>query len=269
MIRPGSEYDIDGIRRLFDLTGTTAVVVGAGGGIGAASALGLALHGAHTVCVDVNEAGLDDVHARIRQAGGSSEICRADILDRADVARLVERHGTAEVLVVTPAILVRRRLLDQSEEDFDRQIDLNVRSIFRVVTAFGREMAERGRGSIIGYSSVRASVVEPGAGVYAATKAAVLQLLRTLAAELGPSGVRVNLIAPSPVETPLTADVRSRPEWYAATAERAMLKRWARPEDFIGPLVMLASPAGAFVTGAQLAVDGGWTAADGMGRVPG
>jgi NAD(P)-dependent dehydrogenase (short-subunit alcohol dehydrogenase family) len=243
------------------------VVVGAGGGIGSAVALGLATYGARTVCVDVDEAGIERTDALIKSAGGSSEACVANILDSGALAALIERYAAAEILVITPAILVRKRILEQSNEEFDRQMDLNVKGTFNVAQAFGREMAARGRGNIIGFSSVRASVVEPGSGVYAATKAAVRQLLRTLAAELGPQGVRVNLIAPSPVETPLTADLQSRGNAYADTAQRSMLRRWAKPQDFIGPVLLLASDAGAFMTGTELFVDGGWTASDGMDRL--
>lgn len=255
------------VGRLFELSGKTAVVIGAGGGIGSAVAFGLAMHGADTICVDLNEGGVAETDRRIRSEGGKSEVSLANVLERDAVDSLVARHASAEIVVITPAIIVRKRLLEQSDDEFDRQIALNVKSTFHVARGFGAEMARRGRGSIIGFSSVRACVVEPGSGVYAATKAAVRQLLRTLAAELGPSGVRVNVIAPSPVETPLTADFQRSGSAYESTAARSMLRRWARPDDFIGPAVLLASDAGSFITGSELFVDGGWTASDGMDRV--
>lgn len=255
------------VQKLFDLSGETAVVVGAGGGIGSAVAFGLAMSGARTVCVDINAAGIEETCNRIKSSGGVSEVCAADVLKRDAVDALVASYASAEIVVITPAILVRKRIADQSEEEFDRQMNLNVKGTFNVARGFGIEMARFGRGSIIGFSSVRASVVEPGSGVYAATKAAVRQLLRTLAAELGPNGVRVNLIAPSPVETSLTADLQKSGNAYTSTAERSLLRRWATPNDFIGPCVLLASDAGAFITGAELFVDGGWTASDGMDRV--
>jgi NAD(P)-dependent dehydrogenase (short-subunit alcohol dehydrogenase family) len=124
-------------------------------------------------------------------------------------------------------------------------------------------MAERGRGSIIGTASIRSLVVEPGQGVYAATKAGLVQLLRTAAAELGPSGVRVNALAPGVVETPLTAPIAANPEWYDAYARKSALGRWAQPSELAGAVVYLASDAASFVTGSVLFVDGGWTAVDG------
>jgi NAD(P)-dependent dehydrogenase (short-subunit alcohol dehydrogenase family) len=124
-------------------------------------------------------------------------------------------------------------------------------------------MAERGSGSIIAFSSIRAQTVEPGQGVYAATKAGTVQMLRALAAELGTSGVRVNAVAPGIVETPLTAQIKDSPDWYDAYAQKSVLGRWAKPYEMVGAIVYLASEASSYVTGTFLLVDGGWTAADG------
>jgi NAD(P)-dependent dehydrogenase (short-subunit alcohol dehydrogenase family) len=112
-------------------------------------------------------------------------------------------------------------------------------------------------------------VVEPGQGVYAATKAGINQMVRTLAAELGPRGVRVNAIAPGVVATPLTAPIRNHPEWREAYANKSVLGRWAEPEEMAGPAIFLASDAASYVTGSVLFVDGGWTAADGRFQPPG
>jgi NAD(P)-dependent dehydrogenase (short-subunit alcohol dehydrogenase family) len=147
-------------------------------------------------------------------------------------------------------------------------VALNLRAAFALVRAFGAGMAERGRGSIIGFSSIRAVTVEPGQGVYAATKAGLVQLLRTAAAELGPVGVRVNAIAPGVVETPLTEQIRAVPEWSHAYASKSALGRWARADELAGAVVYLASDASSFVTGSQLFVDGGWTAIDGRYTPP-
>jgi NAD(P)-dependent dehydrogenase (short-subunit alcohol dehydrogenase family) len=184
------------------------------------------------------------------------------------VARAAEELGAVDVLVFTAATNVRKPLLDYTAEEFERVVALNLRASFDLVRAFGRGMAERGSGSIIGFSSIRAVAVEPGQGVYAATKAGLVQLLRTAAAELGPSGVRVNTIAPGVVDTPLTAQIKAVPEWSEAYATKSALGRWSRADELAGAVVYLASDASSFVTGSQLFVDGGWTAIDGRYTPP-
>ena len=173
-----------------------------------------------------------------------------------------------DILVCTPSINVRKPFLDISDDEFDRVINLNLRGTFLLLREVGKVMAAQGRGSIIVFSSIRAQVVEPGQSVYAATKAGVVQMVRTLAAELGPQGVRVNAIAPGVVETPLTAQIKNNPAWYQAYAEKGILKRWAQPDEMVGAVVYLAADASSYVTGSLLFVDGGWTAADGRFAPP-
>jgi NAD(P)-dependent dehydrogenase (short-subunit alcohol dehydrogenase family) len=249
---------------LFRLDGRKAVVVGAGSGIGRESALALAAHGATVVCADRDLAAAEETAAH----GPAMSALALDVLDTDAVNRAARDLGAVDVLVFTAATNVRKRLLDYSSEEFDRVVSLNLRASFDLVRAFGRGMAERGRGSIIGFSSIRAVAVEPGQGVYAATKAGLVQLLRTAAAELGPSGVRLNAIAPGIVDTPLTAQIRAVPEWADAYASKSALSRWSRPDEFAGAVVYLASDASSFVTGSQLFVDGGWTAIDGRYTPP-
>jgi NAD(P)-dependent dehydrogenase (short-subunit alcohol dehydrogenase family) len=150
-----------------------------------------------------------------------------------------------------------------SLEDFRRVERLNLEGTFLVIREFGARMVARNGGSIVVFSSIRAQVVEPGQGAYAATKAGVVQLVRTAAAEFGPSGVRVNAIAPGVVDTALTASIKADPDWYNAYAQKSVLGRWALPDELIGATVFLASDASSYVTGSYLTVDGGWLAADG------
>jgi NAD(P)-dependent dehydrogenase (short-subunit alcohol dehydrogenase family) len=199
---------------------------------------------------------------------GSLEALPLDVLDDDALADAAQRLQPVDVLVLTPATNVRKPVLAYTTEEFDRVVSLNLRGTFAAVRAFAPGMAERGRGSIIGFSSIRAVTVEPGQGVYAATKAGVVQLLRAVAAELGPRGVRANAIAPGVVETPLTAQISADREWYEAYARKSALGRWAQPEELAGAVVFLASDASSFVTGALLPVDGGWTAVDGRFTPP-
>ena len=248
---------------LFRLDGRGAVVVGAGGGLGREAALALAAHGAQVVCADIDRAAAAE---SARLAGGAW--LELDALDPAAVRQAAEDHAGAEILVFTVGANVRKRLLDYSEREFERVVDLNLRTAFHLVRGFGGVMAERGRGSIVGFTSIRWMAVEPGQGVYAATKAGLVQLLRTAAAELGPRGVRVNAIAPGVVETALTAQIQAVPEWHRAYAEKTALGRWARPEELAGAVLYLASDASTYVTGSVLTVDGGWTAIDGRYEPP-
>ncbi len=253
---------------LFRLDGRTALVIGAGSGIGEASAVALAAFGARVVCADLNAEAAARVAGAICAQGGSAESATVDIRSAVSIAAMLQRVPPPDVLVSTPSINVRKPLLQVSEEEFDRVVGLNLRGTFLLVQAVARGMAERGRGSIIVFSSIRSEVVEPGQGVYAATKAGVRQLCRALASELGERGVRVNLIAPGIVETPLTAPIRSHPEWSRAYAEKSILHRWAHPSEIASMVVYLASDASSYVTGALFYVDGGWTAHDGRYTPP-
>ena len=255
-------------RSLFDLTGRTALVIGSGSGIGAASAEGLAAFGAQVLCADIDLAGCEATAKRIRSQGGQAAARRVDLTDAADVEAVVAAASPLDALVCTPAINVRKPLLEITATEFDRVVALNMRGSLFALQAAGKRMCERGRGSIILFSSIRAQVVEPGQGVYAGTKAATLQMVRALAAELGPQGVRANAIAPGVVETPLTEQIRTRPEWYRAYAEKGTLGRWAQPGEMVGAVVYLASEASSYVTGSLLIVDGGWLAVDGRYTPP-
>ncbi|WP_047864266.1 SDR family NAD(P)-dependent oxidoreductase [Rubrobacter aplysinae] len=252
--------------QIFSLDGKTALVVGAGRGIGHAAALGLADFGSRVLCADID--GAEDTASEISSRGGAAESVALDMLDPDSIRETAGRVGAVDVLVSSPSINVRKRLLDVTDEEFDRVIDLNMKGNLRLMRVFGERMRQQGGGSIILFSSIRATVVEPGQGVYAATKAGTLQMARALASELGEDGVRVNAIAPGVVDTPLTQKIKDDPEWYEAYASKSVLGRWAEPEEFVGPVVYLASEASSYVTGSYMLVDGGWTAADGRFEPP-
>jgi NAD(P)-dependent dehydrogenase (short-subunit alcohol dehydrogenase family) len=258
---------------LFDLTGKTAAVIGGGSGIGEAVTLGCARHGARVVCLDINDAAATRVAAAAKDTGAQAESGGLDIRDTASVEatfdRIRDAHGSLDVVICTPAINVRKKILDYKNEELDRVIDLNLKGNFNVLRAAGRIMTAQRRGSIVLFSSIRAQVVEPGQAVYAATKAGILQMARTAAAEFGPYGVRVNAVGPGVIETPLTEPIKRNQDWFNAYAAKSVFSRWGRAEEMVGPVLFLASDAASFVTGTILYADGGWLAADGRFTPPG
>lgn len=262
-----TESGLPDLSGLFRLDGRIIVVIGAGG-IGRTCAAALADHGAHVVCADLDMAAATSTADELTARGGGATAVEVDVTDTHSVATLVDRFPTARGLVMTPAINVRKALLDYEEDEFDRVVDLNLKATFRVLRAFGATMADNDGGSIVVFTSIRATVVEPGQGVYAATKAGVMQLVATLAAELGHAGVRVNAVAPGVVETPLTAQIKANPAWAQAYRDKSAFGRWAQPHEMAGPVVFLMADASSFVTASQLAVDGGWTRIDGRFTPP-
>ncbi len=257
----------------FSLENKIVAVVGAGSGIAEAVARGCAEHRGRVTCLDVKADLAEATAARIKGAGGDADSGALDIRDGAAVdaafARVRNRHGSLDVVICSPSINVRKPLLQYTDEDFDRVIAVNLKGSLHVLQSAGRIMADQGSGSIILYTSIRSLVVEPGQSIYAATKAGIVQMVRTAAAELGPEGVRVNAVAPGVTDTPLTAPIKAEPDWYNAYAARCILGRWASPEEMVGPTIFLASDAASYVTGSVLFVDGGWTAVDGRYTPPG
>ena len=259
--------------KAFNLDGKNAVVIGAGSGIGEAVASGLSSAGAAVDCIDVDRDSAHRVAESIRAQGGEAGFDEVDVREEDAVdglfSKLIDSRRHIDIVASTPGVNVRKTLLDYRSEDFDRVIAVNLKGGFNVLRAAGRIMSRQGSGSIMLFSSIRSVTVEPGQGVYAATKAGIVQMVRTMASELGPKGVRVNAIAPGVVDTPLTEPIKSDHDWYQAYASKSMLGRWASAEEMAGPAVFLASDASSYVTGSVLFVDGGWTAADGRFQPPG
>jgi NAD(P)-dependent dehydrogenase (short-subunit alcohol dehydrogenase family) len=261
------------MKNRFDLTGKVAAVIGAGSGIGEAVAKGCAEAGARVACLDINEAAVRGVAEAALRDGGTTECAALDIRDGAAVARTFDdiraRHGRLDIVICTPSINVRKKILDYTEDEFDRVLAINMKGNFNVLQAAGRIMTAQRGGSIVLFSSIRSQVVEPGQAVYAATKAGILQMARTAAAEFGPYGVRVNAVGPGVIETPLTAPIKNNKAWFDAYAATSVFNRWGRAEEMVGPTLFLASDAASYVTGTIIFADGGWLAADGRFTPPG
>jgi NAD(P)-dependent dehydrogenase (short-subunit alcohol dehydrogenase family) len=252
-------------RKLFDLTGKTAVVLGAASGIGKSSAEALASLGASVLCADMAAEGAEATAAGIRNNGGSAEAATCDAANAADVAALAakasQKFPKLDIAVTTPGLNIRKTILDYTETDLDRVINLNIKGTVWFFQAFGRIMTSQKSGSIIACSSVRAVTIEPGLAIYGSTKAAIGLLVKGFASEVGSFGVRV--IAPSIAETALTGPFKARPDIYNLYAAHTVLNRWAHADEVATAVAYLASDAASYVSGSTLFVDGGWTGIDG------
>lgn len=248
------------LRTTTDLADQQVVVVGSANGIGRAVARGVVAQGGHVVCVDRDR---DALSALALELGTDAEPVVLDLTGPGVRAGLERTAEGASGLVVTAGAHVRKLLVDYDDDDFERVMGVNVRGTFEALRVFGPAMARRGGGSIVLTSSMRALSVEPGQGVYAASKAAVIQLARAAAAEFGDRGVRCNAVLPGITHTAMTTQVSDDPDWYEAFATKTALLRWAQPEEIAAVILFLLSPASTYVTGAAWPVDGGWTAIDG------
>lgn len=260
------------MKHIFDLSGKVAAVIGGASGIGEAVTIGAAQLGARVVCLDINREEAARVSATTTEAGCSCEPGTLDIRDSAAVEsalrEITQTHGSLDIVICTPSINVRKKILDYQDDELARVLDLNLKGTFNVLRAAGRIMTAQRRGSIVLFSSIRSLVVEPGQSVYAATKAGILQLARAAAAEFGAFGVRVNCVGPGVVETPLTAPIKSNKDWFEAYAAKTAFNRWGQPEEMVGPTLFLASDAASYVTGTIIYADGGWLAQDGRFTPP-
>ncbi|HUP16806.1 MAG TPA: SDR family oxidoreductase [Acidimicrobiia bacterium] len=265
--RPPGLDDMAALRPevLFDCSDATAIVVGGGGGVGSWLAAGLALAGAGVVVADISAERVEPITRLIEDAGGSAHGFAGDISDHDTVQHLMEmayRASSRPLRVMVNAAAVNRRLpaLDVDPETYDWVMDVDLRMPFFLSQAAARAMKATGGGSIIHISSTNARFGLQSTSVYAAAKAGLDQLARTLAVEWAPHGIRVNCIAPGFLMTEL-----SRPLWDQAPKrswilDRVPLARPGSPVELLGACLLLASAAGSFITGQTLTVDGGFLA---------
>lgn len=245
----------------FDLHGRTALVTGGGKGLGLAMALALARQGA-AVCLSGRHAdALAEACGRItRETGGPATYVVADQSGRHESRRLAEAAiatlGRIDILVNNAGTNEPQAIDEITDETWDRIMELNLSSAMALSRAVVPGMKERRWGRIIHVSSVMGIASYPGRSVYSATKAGLIGMTKASALDLGPFGITVNCIAPGPFLTDLPRKVFSQ-EVIDAVAGRTAVLRWGDPAEMAGPVVLLASEAGSFITGATLVVDGG------------
>ncbi|MDX6739643.1 SDR family oxidoreductase [Actinocorallia sp. A-T 12471] len=255
---------------LFDLSGRRALVTGAAwGGLGGYAALALAARGAEVVVADLPARGadLDATLGRLHAQGARARALRFDVT-REDyvetlVAHAADPDGRLDVLVNAAGAMLRREVFDTSLEEWRRVLDVNLTGTWLLNRAAGRIMTKAGRGAIVNFSTVYAERVGPiPESAYYASKAGIANLTRSMAAEFGPHGVTVNCLAPAVFyPTEMTAPLAADPERLKWFEDRTMLGRLGEPgPDLDGPLLLLASDAGRYMTGQVVYVDGGWSA---------
>ena len=244
---------------LFRLDSKTAAIVGAGSGIGEATARMAADLGAHVICLDVNAAAVEATANAIKTAGGKAESGVLDIREGAAVRKcfddIAARHGALDIAVCTPAINVRKKILDYTEEEFDRVMAVNIKGVWQMSRAVAAALKEAGGGSIINIASATVFSGSPLWMHYVASKGAVIAMSRTMARELGRDGTRVNVIAPGFTLTEASLALINDARSYGV--DRAALKRNAEVDDITGGALYLASSLSGFVTGQTIIIDGG------------
>ena len=248
----------------FDLTGRVAVVIGGTSGIGRAIAHGLAQAGADVVCTSRRSEEVEKAATEIEGFGRRSIRCSSDVSTRESLEKLLgectDAFGKVDILVNSAGTTKREPTLDQSEEDWNRVLEINLNGTLRSCQVFGRHMLANGYGRIINIASLSSFVSLFEVAAYSASKAAVAALTKSLAIEWAKQGVNVNAIAPGVFRTALNTKLLDETPRGHEFLSRTPMGRFGNVEELAGAAVFLASDAASFVTGEVVVVDGGFLA---------
>lgn len=252
---------------LFSLAGKTALVTGAGRGIGQAIAIALATYGANVALVSRTELELAETAALIKPTGRETLILPADLSERGIGAHIVDETvaalGGLDILVTSSGTIVRKSAFDYEDEDWQRVLDLNLKARFFMSQAAAKHMVTQNAGSIIHIASLTTFFGIPNQVAYVAGNGGLGALTRAEAVEWAPYQIRVNAIAPGSIVTRQVEELFKNPEIKASRLAKIPLGRLGEPNDIAGAALFLASSASTYVTGHVLVVDGGWLAAGG------
>lgn len=235
------------------------IITGAGSGIGRETSLLFSKEGAKIVVADVDEKGGNDTVNEILDAGGEAFYAELDVSNREQARQVVketlDKYGKIDVLINNAGIIQDALIVKMTEEQWDRVIDINLKGPFNCIQAVVEAMTEHGTGEIINVSSIVGLYGNIGQVNYAATKAGLIGVTKTLAKELGKKGIRVNAVAPGFIATPMTAKVPDK--ILEVMKEKTPIRRLGQPDDVAYALLYLASDEANFVNGTVLSVDGG------------
>lgn len=245
----------------FRLDGRRALVTGAGRGIGLALATALSEAGADTVLAARTRGEVEDAATALREHGCKAQALVLDVTDVSKAGGLIAKQPAFDIAVINAGTNRPKLMAEVTEEDYDIVLDLNVKAAYFSAQAVVRKMlAEQIRGSIIFTTSQMGHVAMAARTLYCASKHAVEGLVKAMAIELAPQGIRVNSIAPTFIETPMTAPYFESKAFRDEVLSKIKLGRLGRVEDLMGAVVFLGSDAAALMTGTSIKVDGGWTA---------
>lgn len=250
--------------QIFSLEGKNAVVIGGTSGIGRALSLGLADAGADVIATARRKKQVDETAAEIEERGRRTLRLCSDVCDRASLEELLaaslQRFGKVDILINCAGKIKRMPTLTMPEEEWTDIVETNLTGTFRACQIFGKHMLERGYGRIVNIASLNSFVALNEVAAYAASKAGVVSLTRSLAVEWSKKGVTVNAIAPGVFRTALNADLLDNTPRGQELLMRTPMGRFGRTEDLVGAAIYLCSDAASFVTGQTLVVDGGFLA---------
>jgi gluconate 5-dehydrogenase len=249
------------LKNLFSLEGKVILLTGAAGGIGGALSKGMAGIGAIMCNCDVNEDGLKALADEIAEEGGQARSYFMDVTNRDNILSVVDSivkdYGTIDVLVNAAGINKREGFMDVNEETYDRIMDINLKSVFFVTQAVVPHMMKKHSGSIINIGSFNATAILGGCSVYGASKSGVVALTRAMAVEWAEWGIRANAVSPGHILTPLTQVTWDHPTRSSYLRDRIAMRRPGNPDELLGIVVLLASNASSYMSGANYIVDGG------------